>query len=345
MSVRASVQYMALLGMVWPAAEVTSNKVEQFPKFLKVARGANASMFCTFPLFQDIPDVYWWKRGEGSFLKPDSRKRFNVKKGSSSFDVLNASVADSGMYYCKVKHQESIGDGSGSQLTVYVPPTPLKIVAVETSATSLKLECKTVAFYPEHLEISWLRDGVEILSGIETVKNKSTEELYEVSSFLEEAQPAPKKVVYTCLASHISLLVPASVSYTVNRGSKKDSAEAGQAEEQVRQAPSEQLTAYATLNLRDDKGPPKRRHEIEHTVYPQTEQEFPYTTVETRTRNNAKHRQKEQRTVYAQTKQRSGENQLTYAALQLADSKKTSKPKQDKSAVYAEVNVIKKERS
>ncbi|XP_067906045.1 tyrosine-protein phosphatase non-receptor type substrate 1-like isoform X3 [Heterodontus francisci] len=337
-------------------------------------------MFCTFPLFQDIPDVYWWKRGEGSFLKPDSRKRFNVKKGSSSFDVLNASVADSGMYYCKVKHQESIGDGSGSQLTVYVPPTPLKIVAVETSATSLKLECKTVAFYPEHLEISWLRDGVEILSGIETVKNKSTEELYEVSSFLEEAQPAPKKVVYTCLASHISLLVPASVSYTVNRGtdntfllifgcaggilaillliiiltrlklkasdgSKKDSAEAGQAEEQVRQAPSEQLTAYATLNLRDDKGPPKRRHEIEHTVYPQTEQEFPYTTVETRTRNNAKHRQKEQRTVYAQTKQRSGENQLTYAALQLADSKKTSKPKQDKSAVYAEVNVIKKERS
>ncbi|XP_067906041.1 tapasin-related protein-like [Heterodontus francisci] len=333
MSLRASVQYMALLGMVWPATEVTSKKVEQFPKFLNVARGANVSMFCTFSLIQYNLDVYWWKRGEALFLQPDSRKRFHVKKGSSSFDILNASVADSGMYYCHVKSNESIGDGSGSQLTVYVPPTPLKIVPVEgISATHPKLECKTAAFYPEHLEISWLRDGVEILSGNETVKSRNAEGLYEVSSFLEEVQPAPNEVVYTCLASHVSLLVPASVSYTVNRGtdndfllifgcagsilaillliiiltrlklktsdgSKKNSEEAGQAEEPVRQGPSEQLTAYAPLNLRDDKGPPNRKHKGEHTVYPQTKQELPCATVETRTRSNAKHRQKEQSTV------------------------------------------------
>ncbi|XP_067906052.1 tyrosine-protein phosphatase non-receptor type substrate 1-like [Heterodontus francisci] len=238
MSVRATVQCMVVLGMVWPAAKVTSNKVDQFPKFLKVVRGASVSMRCTFPLFQDTPDVYWWKRGEESFLEPDSRKRFNVKKGSSSFGVLNASVADSGMYYCKVKHQESIGDGSGSQLTVYVPPTPLKIVPIERiSATTLKLECKTAAFYPEHLGISWLRDGVEILSGIETVKNKSAEGLYEVSSFLEEVQTAPEKVVYTCLASHISLLVPASVSYIVNQGKERLVISASAAQNSMRAMP------------------------------------------------------------------------------------------------------------
>ncbi|XP_067905823.1 tyrosine-protein phosphatase non-receptor type substrate 1-like isoform X3 [Heterodontus francisci] len=324
MSVTASVQYMALLGMVWPViflylmyatvtAEVTSNKVDQFPKFLKVVRGASVSMRCTFPLFQDTPDVYWWKRGEGSFLEPDSRKRFNVKKGSSSFDVLNASVADSGVYYCKVKHQESIANGSGSQLTVYVPPTPLKIAAVEGISTeSLKLECKTAAFYPEHLEISWLRDGVEILSGIETVKNKSTEGLYEVSSFLEEVQPAPNEVVYTCLASHVSLLVPASVSYTANR-------DIGNKFPLIFGCAGGILAILLLIII--------------------------LTRLKLKASDGSKKNSEEAGQAKELTKQRSGENQLTYATLQLADSKKTSKPKQDKSAVYAEVNFIKKERS
>ena len=93
--------------------------MDQFPKHLTVARGDNVSMFCTFPIFEGAPEVSWWKRGEESVLQPDSRKKIYLKKGSSSFEVLNASVADSGMYHCSVKHQQNkIGDGSGSQLTV-----------------------------------------------------------------------------------------------------------------------------------------------------------------------------------------------------------------------------------
>ncbi|XP_067853654.1 immunoglobulin lambda-1 light chain-like [Heptranchias perlo] len=196
--------------------EVTSSKVDQFPKHVNVARGANVSLFCTFPLFQDAPDVVWWRQGENKFLEPDNRKQFNVKKGSGSFDVVNVNIEDTGMYYCKVKHQEkSIGDGAGSLITVYVPPTPLEIAPVEgISSASLKLECKTAAFYPEHLGISWRRDGVEIQTGIETVKNRTAKGLYEVSTFLEDVQPARSGVVYTCLVSHVSLVVPAGVSYT-----------------------------------------------------------------------------------------------------------------------------------
>ncbi|XP_038661933.1 natural cytotoxicity triggering receptor 3 ligand 1-like [Scyliorhinus canicula] len=217
MSIRVTAQYMALLGLMWPAAKVTSNKVEQFPKLLTVARGNNVSMFCTFSIYEDAPEVSWWKRGAESLLEPDNRKRFSPKKGRSTLEILNASITDSGMYYCKVKHQQvNIGDGSGSQLTVFVPPTPLKMLPIEeNSATSLKFECKTAAFYPEYFRISWQRDGVEILTGIETVKNETAEGLFEVSSSLEDARPVLNGVVYTCLVSHISLKVPASVSYTV----------------------------------------------------------------------------------------------------------------------------------
>ncbi|XP_038661931.1 natural cytotoxicity triggering receptor 3 ligand 1-like [Scyliorhinus canicula] len=220
MSIRVTAQYMALLGLIWSAAKVTSNKVEQFPKLLTVARGDNVSMFCAFTIYGDAPEVSWWKRGAESLLEPDDRKRFSPKKGRSTLEILNASITDSGMYYCKVKHQQvKIGDGGGSQLTVFVPPTPLKMVQIEeNSAISLKFECKTAAFYPEYFRISWQRDGVEILTGIETVKNETAEGLFEVSSSLKEARPVPNGVVYTCLVSHISLKVPASVSYTVPQG-------------------------------------------------------------------------------------------------------------------------------
>ncbi|GCC26426.1 hypothetical protein chiPu_0004843 [Chiloscyllium punctatum] len=124
------------------------------------------------------------------------------------------------MYFCKLRHQQTIiGAGSGSLLTVCVSPTLRKIVAVEgISGYYWKFECKTTAFYPEDLRISWLRNGVEIQARIETVKNKTLDGLYEVTSSLEEAQPVQSGAVYTCQASHDCLEELASVSYTVNRG-------------------------------------------------------------------------------------------------------------------------------
>ncbi|GCC26427.1 hypothetical protein chiPu_0004844 [Chiloscyllium punctatum] len=200
-------------------AEVTLRKVKQFPKLLSVTRGGNVSMFCMFPIFEETPDVYWRRRGEESFLEPDSRKRINTNKGTSSFKILNASLADAGVYFCEVKHRRrSIENGGGTQLTVYVSPLPLKLIQVEgISADSLKLVCKTAACYPEPIGITWRRDGVENLTSIQTVK-KTADGLYEVSSSLEEAHPVRSGVVYTCLVSHVSLPVPASVNYTINPG-------------------------------------------------------------------------------------------------------------------------------
>ncbi|XP_051884096.1 M1-specific T cell receptor beta chain-like [Pristis pectinata] len=216
MCVDITIRHMALFGIVWQAAAVTSSNVDQFPANLHVRRGGNLSMFCSYPLFQDIPDVYWWREGEKTFIEPDSRKQFNVNKGRGAFTLLNVTGADSGIYYCQVKLQQHyIGNGSGTQLTVFASPTPLKIIPIErVSPHSRKLVCKTAAFYPEKLEISWRRNNEEILTGIVTVENRSVEGYYEASSFLEETQPA----VYTCLVSHTSLTVPAAISYVIKKG-------------------------------------------------------------------------------------------------------------------------------
>lgn len=102
---------------------------------------------------------------------------------------------------------------------VPAPPTPLKIVAIEGSAPHLpQLVCKTAAFYPMELDVMWQRNNVEILTGIETVRNRTADGLYEASSFLHDTQPAPGKTVYTCLVSHVSLTAPASFSYIVEQG-------------------------------------------------------------------------------------------------------------------------------
>ncbi|GCB74934.1 hypothetical protein scyTo_0019690 [Scyliorhinus torazame] len=180
------------------------------------------------------------------------------------------------------------------------------------------------------------------------------------------------------------IMVPASVSYTVNRGAKlpliigcaggilaillliivltrlkfkasagnnRNSVESAQREEPVTQRPSEQIAAYASLNFREGRGPSKPRHEKEPTIYSQTKHgtdnslSLSYATVQTSSKNNENPRQREERTVYSQTKQRGGDNKLTYAALQFADSRKPSKGQQDKGTVYAGVKVTKNERS
>ncbi|XP_072926677.1 natural cytotoxicity triggering receptor 3 ligand 1-like [Hemitrygon akajei] len=219
MSAEMTVRHIALLGTIWQVAAVTSGNVDQFPKDLHIFRGGNVSMFCRFPISQAIRDVYWWKEGEKNFIEPDTRKHFNVNKGRGTFVLLGATVTDIGTYYCQVLQQDqSIGNGSGTQLTVFASPIPLKIIPIEgTSPHSRRLECKTSAFYPEKIEISWRRNNEEIVTGLEIVKNKSEEGMYEASSFLEETEPA----VYTCFVSHATLTVPAAFSYVIKKDADK----------------------------------------------------------------------------------------------------------------------------
>ncbi|XP_062923620.1 natural cytotoxicity triggering receptor 3 ligand 1-like [Mobula hypostoma] len=219
MSVDANVWRLALLAAFWPAAKATSTNVEQFPPILRVPIGETDSMFCKYPILQDTAEVSWWKEGQKAFIEPNSRNKFNVKKGRGTFTLLNVSYSDVGVYYCQVKSQQQIfGNGSGSQLIVLTPPTPLKIIRVEeTSPKTRKLMCKTAAFYPKKLDIFWRRNNMEILPKMEPSITETSEGLYEASSTLEDVQPAQGKVVYTCLVSHETLKIPTSFSYIIEQ--------------------------------------------------------------------------------------------------------------------------------
>ncbi|XP_059849441.1 RLA class II histocompatibility antigen, DP alpha-1 chain-like isoform X2 [Hypanus sabinus] len=176
-------------------------------------------MFCKFPLLQDIVDVRWWREGEKSFLERNNRRQFTVERGRGTLVLWNVKFPDSGMYYCEAKYQQqSIGNGSGTKLTVFAPPTPLEIVPIGGFSSPRKLLCKTAAFFPEKLEVVWRRNNEEICTGIESVTNRSVDGMYEACSLMEITQSAWGKDVYTCLVSHVSLPVSASFSYILEQG-------------------------------------------------------------------------------------------------------------------------------
>ncbi|XP_062923465.1 tyrosine-protein phosphatase non-receptor type substrate 1-like [Mobula hypostoma] len=345
MSGKFTVSYMALLATTWLTVKVTASEVSQLPRDLNVPGGTNVTMLCKFPLSQDTVDVRWWREGEKVFLKSDSRRHFMQGRGREELALWNAKVADSGLYYCEANYQgHSFGNGSGTKLTVFVPPTPLEIVPVGGFSSPRKLLCKTAAFYPEKLELVWQRNNKQIRTGIENVTNRSVDGLYEVFSLLEITQSPWGKDIYTCLVSHVSLTVPASFSYIQEQGVdtkfilacavggsailaliillvkiklkrshgiSTSSLDRCQNEEPAEQAAVEHTTEYAPLNMRQSK------------VF-------------------RKGLQKEERIIYSQTK-RNGADKLTYAALQLPDSKNTSGfTHQNQHTLYADVNTSKK---
>ncbi|XP_069757173.1 tyrosine-protein phosphatase non-receptor type substrate 1-like isoform X2 [Narcine bancroftii] len=340
---KAVIRYMSLLVVIWQA-KATSNKVEQFDRVVKVSKGGNVTMYCKYKLLQDIADVSWWKEGEKTFIEPDSKTQFRENRAMSTFTLLNASVADIGMYYCQVKHrQQIIGNGSGSQLIVLTPPTPLNIVPVETTSPhSRKLACKTAPFYPEELEIIWRRNNMDIRTGVETETRTTAEGFYEASSVLEDSQLALGRAVYTCLVSHEALTMPASFSYVFEQDSKSTyeslifpcivggsailvliiiltivalKRKPGRdtiAVEEIRTgnpAGQESPGHGSALNLSEDRRFPKVRHQEEQT-------------------------------------KTGGAEKLTYASLQLQKSNKTTAfNEKDARAVYAGVKVSREARS
>uniref|UniRef100_A0A4W3H1I7 Ig-like domain-containing protein n=1 Tax=Callorhinchus milii TaxID=7868 RepID=A0A4W3H1I7_CALMI len=89
-------------------------------------------------------------------------------------------------------------------------PTPLKIfsrVPERFSSAFLVLVCETAMFYPENLNLSWYKNGIEISSGITITKQQNAEGLYEASSSITETQTVRTETVYTCQVSHPSLQI------------------------------------------------------------------------------------------------------------------------------------------
>ncbi|XP_059849439.1 natural cytotoxicity triggering receptor 3 ligand 1-like [Hypanus sabinus] len=219
MSEKLTVSYMALLAITWLTVKVTASEVSQFPRDLDVLRGANATMFCKFPLLQDTVDVRWWKDSEKTLLVKDDRRQFTLERGRGSLVLWNVKVADSGMYYCVARYQERyLGKGNGTRLSVFALPTPLEIVPIGGFSSPRKLQCKTAGFYPEKIEIVWQRNNKQIHTGAENTTIKKVGGLYEAISSLEVTQSTWGKDIYTCLVMHVSLTVPAVFSYIQEQG-------------------------------------------------------------------------------------------------------------------------------
>uniref|UniRef100_A0A4W3H538 Ig-like domain-containing protein n=1 Tax=Callorhinchus milii TaxID=7868 RepID=A0A4W3H538_CALMI len=201
-----------------------SVKVTQIPDHVAAIRGTNVTFHCNFPFPQGSSGVkvQWDEEGESGYLdtKEDRRKLFGVKtKGKGFFQFLNVSLQDSGVYRCVVVRQGSIiGRGSGSRLTVCVPPTPLKIFS-RSLPKPQTLVCETALFHPKEITFTWYKDGTKIVPtpGIKLEESGSTErqnseELYKASSSIEGAQ---LESVYTCQVSHVSLNISAIASYII----------------------------------------------------------------------------------------------------------------------------------
>ncbi|XP_042196406.1 natural cytotoxicity triggering receptor 3-like isoform X2 [Callorhinchus milii] len=111
---------LSLMGIIFAVAGDASMKVIQYPVDKTANQGESVTFGCKFADIQSTSDLtfYWWKRGEQEYLhtSPDNRKIFNFK----TFQLLNVSFHDSGVYLCAVSRQGKIAaNGNGSRLIVH----------------------------------------------------------------------------------------------------------------------------------------------------------------------------------------------------------------------------------
>ncbi|XP_062923424.1 tyrosine-protein phosphatase non-receptor type substrate 1-like [Mobula hypostoma] len=202
---------LVIFNIIYPAVAEVPNKVLQLPVSTNVIIGGSVTFYCAFPLLQDNSDlnIFWWKLGGNNFLQTwlDSRKYVpTLSKGEATFQLMNVSAADTGVYYCGLKRRDNpLINGTGSKLVVHVPPTPLRITYNETKqngSIALAIACTTPEFYPGEINITWCKNGLTVGNGITTIKVLNANGLYEVTSILVEVQPVKSGTIYTCQASH-----------------------------------------------------------------------------------------------------------------------------------------------
>ncbi|XP_059849427.1 uncharacterized protein LOC132407142 isoform X2 [Hypanus sabinus] len=181
-----------LVGIIFTTVSlITADEVFQViqtPQRTSLTVGENAIFSCTISSSEDTSNVniYWWKLGEVNLIQPDSRKHIDSGEEKGSLQLLNISIADSGVYHCGIKFRGvDVANGSGSQLIV------------------------------SGVTIVWYKNNKTISNGINTTQRLNNAGMYEASSTLHDAQLAQSGSVYTCLASHVTLKIPAMAIYLV----------------------------------------------------------------------------------------------------------------------------------
>ncbi|XP_067905725.1 uncharacterized protein [Heterodontus francisci] len=201
---------LLILVIVSTVTGASTFKVGQYPPELNERTGANATFYCSFAFPKDISTVrvHWWKDAEKTFLnaKKDSRYQFEIRnKASAVFRLLNVDVSDSGTYYCRVEIAGKAGKGAGTRLQVTAhPDSPLIVPTLfrKDSAVFLKLACNIGGVHSKDLSVNWFVNGIETVTGIRKDLQPRSGGLFQISSYLEESQPAQNGTVYTCRVSY-----------------------------------------------------------------------------------------------------------------------------------------------
>ncbi|XP_067906069.1 immunoglobulin lambda-1 light chain-like isoform X2 [Heterodontus francisci] len=346
---RALLPYMVFLAISCPAAGNSSSTVTQTPES-KVMRGGSVTLYCIFPIFSDKRPVkvHWWRDGQGGFLEEsvDRRIRFYfLNQGGAAFKLTAARAEDAGLYYCRVSHKE-VANGTGTRLAVYESPSPLQMVFSRSengSAVPLTLSCKTAAYFPDDLNITWYKNGSEISTGMEQRKWQNAAGLYEASSKLTEIEPVENGTVYTCQVSHISLRIPANVSYTfyiLGYGDTNDYP-------LICGCLAAGLIIFLILifivKIRGTRRKlPKHDQRIAQVMHTEADERLKYVTLNlTDTQKINKPRSTEGSTIETQMMQEVTGNNIVYATADFTGSKRTGRtPRKEVNAVYAQLKTM-----
>lgn len=95
-------------------------RVRQYPPSLSVMRGETATLSCHFKVESLKYGVQWFKTKPGKDLVLKSPRRILVEKNqTSSLVIREASLEDSGWYYCEVNVLQRDPEwGNGTKLIV-----------------------------------------------------------------------------------------------------------------------------------------------------------------------------------------------------------------------------------
>lgn len=94
--------------------------VRQNPPALTVMRGETAKLFCHFKVESLKYGVQWFKMKPGKQLIPKSSRHIVVEENqTSSLEILEVALEDSGWYFCEVNVlQRDPVMGEGTELSV-----------------------------------------------------------------------------------------------------------------------------------------------------------------------------------------------------------------------------------